>query len=515
MFLILFVFLEVIKIHTSRLGRIIIIDDEQDLTTALCDMLTGLGYEALGFTSGDKALEVFKEQKFDVVIIDLAMPEMDGAKLLKRFLAIDKDSTCILLTGQSMVSTAADCMKKGAFDYIIKPFKLNSLLLPLAHAMEIRNLRQENQRLREELAVSDMCKVVSADGEPDLILNRLADAVYERFGAGEVSILLPSESGDEFYVAATRGKNRQSLLGSRIPLNKAAAGLVPNLLDETNNRRLRLVQPQAEAGSTISLPLLSKGHLTGTLNVTSSDRKPFSPGQIKALGMLARTAENALEKARLLIENKQTKKESQITLQKIKILLEETIIALSNTVEARDQYIVGHQLRVAELSSAIAILMNLPEKQKEGLRIASILHDTGKIYIPLDILAKPGMLNENEYNLIKNHPLTGLDILKNISFIWPVSQIILQHHERVDGSGYPFNLPGENILQEAKILSVADVVEAMSASRPYRPALGIEAALKEISEKRGTLYDSEVVDACLELFHKKGFQFKFRVSLSS
>jgi len=505
----------VIQIYTAKLGRVMIIDDELDLMTALRDMLIGLGYEALGFTSGDKALEIFKEQKFDVVIIDLAMPEMDGAKLLKRILAVDKDTICILLTGQSMVSTAADCMKKGAFDYIIKPFKLNSLLLPLSHAMEIRNLRWENQRLREGLAFSDMSREVSSDVEPDFILNKLADTVFERFGAGEVSILLPSESGDEFYVAVARGKNRQALLGSHIPLNKAVAGMAPNQLDETNNRRLRLVQPQADAGPTISLPLLSKGNLTGALNVTSSDRKPFSPGQIRALGMLAHTAENALEKARLFIENKQTKKESQKNLQKLKILLEEIIIALSNTVEARDQYIAGHQLRVAELSSAIARLMNLPEKQKEGLRIASILHDTGKICIPSDILAKPGVLNENEFNLIKNHPLTGLDILKNISFIWPVSQIILQHHERVDGSGYPFNLPGENILKEAKILSVADVVEAMSASRPYRPALGIEAALKEISEKKGTLYDSEVVDVCLELFQKKGFKFELKVSLSS
>ncbi len=504
-----------ILIYASKLGRIMVIDDEQDLMTALCDMLVGLGYEALGFTSGTKALETFKEQKFDVVIIDLAMPEMDGAKLLKRIHAVDKDTICILLTGQSMVSVAVDCMKKGAFDYILKPFKLNSLLLPLSHAMEIRNLRRDNEKLRGELAVSDMCKVVSSDGEPDLILNKLADAVYERLGAGEVSILLPSESGDEFYVAVSRGKNWQALIGSHIPLNKAVSGMAPNLLDETNNRRLRLVQPQAEAGSTISLPLLFRGNLSGALNVTSSDRKPFSPGQIKALGMLIRTAENALEKAKLFIENNQTKKETQITLQKMKVLLEETIIALSNTVEARDQYIMGHQLRVAELSSAIAILMKLPEKQKEGLRIASILHDTGKICIPSDILAKPGLLNENEYNLIKNHPLTGLDILKNIGFIWPVSQIILQHHERVDGSGYPFNLPGENILKEAKILSVADVVEAMSASRPYRPALGIEAALKEISEKRGTLYDSEVVDACLELFQKKGFKFEPRVSLTS
>jgi HD-GYP domain-containing protein (c-di-GMP phosphodiesterase class II) len=151
--------------------------------------------------------------------------------------------------------------------------------------------------------------------------------------------------------------------------------------------------------------------------------------------------------------------------------------------------------------------MKLPKDKIEGIRIASLVHDIGKISLPAEILNKPTKLSEMEYGLIKDHSQVGYDVLKSIEFSWPIAQIVLQHHERLDGSGYPQGLKGEDILLEAKIIGVADVVEAMSSHRPYRPAWGIDKALEEISKNKGILYDPKVVDACLKLFKRKEFKF--------
>jgi len=202
---------------------------------------------------------------------------------------------------------------------------------------------------------------------------------------------------------------------------------------------------------------------------------------------------------------KKAEEESRANLDLYKRVLEETVNAFSFLAETRDPYLAGHQTRVTELACAIAREMGLDEERVKGLRYAALLHDLGKLGIPLEILSKPGKLNEMEFNLIKIHPQISYSILKNIPFPWPVAEIAYEHHERLNGSGYPRGLKGAEILLEARILGVADVVEAMSSHRPYRPALGIEEALEEIESKKGKLYDPEVVDACLRLFKEKGF----------
>ncbi len=188
--------------------------------------------------------------------------------------------------------------------------------------------------------------------------------------------------------------------------------------------------------------------------------------------------------------------------------LEGTIFALTMTVEYRDPYTSGHQQRVSDLASAIAKEMGFPKDKIMGIRMAGVLHDIGKIAIPVEILSKPGRLSKTEFELIKNHSQVGYDILNSIKFPWPLSQIILQHHERMDGSGYPNGLLGKEILIEAKILGVADVVEAMASHRPYRPALGIDKALEEISINKGKFYDTEAANACSRVFKDKKFKFK-------
>lgn len=209
-----------------------------------------------------------------------------------------------------------------------------------------------------------------------------------------------------------------------------------------------------------------------------------------------------------ITERNYMKSQLEESLNKFKQVLEETINAIALTIEKRDLFTSGHQHRVAELASAIAKTMNLSEERVTGVYMAGLLHDIGKVNIPAELLMKPAKLTDLEFELVKKHPQVTHDILKGVEFPWPVAKISLQHHERLDGSGYPNGLKGDDIALESRILAVADVVEAMSSARPYRPALGIEKALEEISSKKGLLYDADVVDACIKLFREKGFKFK-------
>jgi putative nucleotidyltransferase with HDIG domain len=188
----------------------------------------------------------------------------------------------------------------------------------------------------------------------------------------------------------------------------------------------------------------------------------------------------------------------------IRMILEGTVMAMSKIVESRDPYTAGHEHQVARIAFLIAKEMSLPEDRAEAVRIAAALHDIGKIAVPSEILTKPGRLSRLEMEMVKTHSQNAFDILSNIAFPYPIADIILQHHERLDGSGYPLALAGEAILLEARIIGVADVIEAMSSHRPYRPALGIEAALEEITQNAGTLYDEDVVDACLRIYKAEG-----------
>lgn len=204
---------------------------------------------------------------------------------------------------------------------------------------------------------------------------------------------------------------------------------------------------------------------------------------------------------------KKMEKELQASYLKLEKSMEDTITAVSRLIEIRDPYTAGHQRRVFALANAIAADMGMPHEQQKGLGVASLVHDIGKISVPSEILTKPGTLTDTEFRIIKEHPETGYLILKDIEFACPVDEIVRQHHERLDGSGYPRALKEDEILIEAKIIAVADTVEAMSSHRPYRPSLGIPKALEFISGKKDILFDASVVESCLSLFRSKGFSW--------
>ncbi len=206
-------------------------------------------------------------------------------------------------------------------------------------------------------------------------------------------------------------------------------------------------------------------------------------------------------------ERNRAEEELRDSLKKLRTAMESIVEAMGLAIEKKDPYTSGHQKRVATLAGAIAKEMGLPQDQIDGVRMAAMIHDIGKNAIPGQILSKPAELTKLEMGMIKEHPQIGYDILKGIEFPWPVAQMVLQHHERIDGSGYPQGLLGDAIYLAAKILGVADVVEAMASHRPYRASLGLERAMEEISKNSGILYDPDVVDAGLRLFREKGFEF--------
>lgn len=228
-------------------------------------------------------------------------------------------------------------------------------------------------------------------------------------------------------------------------------------------------------------------------------KKPVSPKEIII------RLKRVIRERHLLDERNKAHAELQKSLEKLGLALDQTVTALASTVELKDPYTSGHQRRVMQIACAVAEEMGLAHSQIDGIRIAGLLHDIGKISVPSEILSKPGQLTDAEFNLLKDHPRMAHEILKGVEFPWPIGKIVLQHHEYIDGSGYPVGLKDGDLLLESKIVCVADVVEAMSSHRPYRPSLGIEFALGEIERSKGIRYDAGVVNAALKLFREKGF----------
>jgi len=214
------------------------------------------------------------------------------------------------------------------------------------------------------------------------------------------------------------------------------------------------------------------------------------------------------ELEKIVVRDNQLEKELQQSDEKLQKLIEGIAYIITEIVEIRDPYLIGHHQRVSKLATAIAQEMKLPQDKIEGVKIASLVHNVGKVNLPTEIVSKPSALFEVEFNLLKNHPRTGYEILKKVNFPWPIAEIVFQHQEKIDGSGYPRGLKGAEILIEAKILGVANVIEAMSSYKSYRPALSMDEALAEISKYENILFDPEVVDACLGLFKEKGFKFE-------
>jgi putative nucleotidyltransferase with HDIG domain len=253
--------------------------------------------------------------------------------------------------------------------------------------------------------------------------------------------------------------------------------------------------------SSTSIPLMNGNESFGSINIYSSESNAFDQEEMVLLEEMAEDLSFGLD----TLDIRRERDEAHASLAGA---LLETVRAIALTVEKRDPYTSGHQNRVAVLATAIAVKLGLNKNRTEGIRLGGSIHDIGKIYIPAEILNRPGKLTEHEFGMIKSHPKVGYEIVGDIQFPWPVKEMVLQHHERLDGTGYPNGLKENEIALEAKIIAVADVVEAITSHRPYRPALGIEVGMEEIRNKAGIWFDRDVVDACTSLFEEDGFDWE-------
>jgi PAS domain S-box-containing protein len=287
---------------STVLGRLLVVDDEFQLMDALVEALNAQGYAAQGFITGIEAIQALQKQEFDLLLCDLMMPGMDGITLLKACMALDPNLMGIVMTGQGTVPTAVEAMKTGAFDYVLKPFRLDELLPVLARAREVQRLRLENIQLRETVAIYNLSQTIALSLDSRLVLENTADAALQQLDADEVSIMLLRPENQELYIAAVRGRNREHLLGQSRSLQEGIAGWVANHLeplilnDSVSDVRFAPIEPRPGIKSAISMPMLAAGKLIGVLNINKlHPRRAFTPGQVKALSILTSTAAAALE----------------------------------------------------------------------------------------------------------------------------------------------------------------------------------------------------------------------------
>jgi PAS domain S-box-containing protein/putative nucleotidyltransferase with HDIG domain len=441
--------------------RILVVEDESLVGRDIHNMLRGLGYDVIGVVSrGDEAVGVARAESPDLVLMDIVLKgDIDGIQAAERIWE-ECGVPIIYLTAYADEATLDRAKMTEPFGYILKPFDEREL--QTAIEMAIYKARMYSQlREREEWLST--------------ILRSIGDGVVATDLHGRIAFLNP--------------------LAERL-----TGWSQDEALHRTADEVLSLVEVPAagSAGPGIVREALLRTKAGATMPIETTV-SPLRPGK--------RAGGGSVYIFRDISERKRADAEIKESHDRLEKALSGTVQAMSMTIELRDPYTAGHQRRVGRLSAAIAREMGLAFAQIEGIRMSGDIHDIGKIYVPAEILSKPGHITEIEYSIIKNHAQAGYEILRTIDFPWPIAEIVHQHHERLDGSGYPAGLTGDRILLEAKILSVADVVEAMSSHRPYRPSFGIEAALDEVSRNRGRFYDPAVVDACLKLFRDKSFSF--------
>jgi PAS domain S-box-containing protein/putative nucleotidyltransferase with HDIG domain len=433
--------------------RIMIAENEGLVARDMELMVKSLGYEvAAVVSSGEEALARAVEEKPDLILMDIVLKgPVDG---IEASLTLwEKYHLPVIY----VTAYADDAILKRArltepFGYILKPFDERELKISIEIAL-FKSAMERKLREREEW--------LSA------LLKNVKEAVIATDEGSRVTYLNP-------FAEQLVGWAQGEALGR--PLEEILRPAGPALEDLDRVREVTLF------------------HKEGRSFPAEVQRSTFGRDEEVAGSIVV---------VRDISERRRSESEIRQGWSKLRQALEGAIRAVASTIEIKDQYTAGHQRRVSKLSCAIARELGLPVSQVEGIKVAGDIHDIGKIYVPTEILTKPGGLTAEEFAIIKMHPQLGYDILRKIDFPWPIATIVLQHHERIDGSGYPAGLKKGDILIEARIVSVSDTVEAMSSHRPYRPALSFDDVLAEISRNRGRFYDAEVAEVCLRLLREK------------
>lgn len=454
---------------------ILIAEDDIVSRKALSTMLQKQGHEVVEAHDGVQAWQQLHGLETPgLLILDIMMPNMDGLELCKKIRSSDNFNSAyiILLTAKTSKEDIVQGLESGANDYITKPCdfdelkaRLNVGQRMLEMQSELLNELNEHRRTEKRLRVSEERYKKLINSSPD-------------------AVALLNEEG-RFLTVNPSMAQRYNLTQKQLE-GKTLHQVMPYEFAEKQAEKSKEAMEKREI---VYYEIEKQGWYFQNYYIPVSTFDNQKTYQIIS---------------RDFTEVKQTQNKLEKTLDKLNKAVQATVRALSLTLEQRDAFTAGHQERVARLACIIARELELEEERIQGLYFAGLVHDIGKISVPSEILSKPTRLSDIEFSLIKQHPQVGFEILKDIEFPWPIADVVLQHHERIDGSGYPNGLSGNQILKKAKILAVADVVEAMTSHRPYRPGLGLNAALEEVEKNRGTLYDQDTVEVCLKLFREKG-----------
>ncbi len=465
-----------------RAARILVVDDEQVICDILADFLQFEGFTVETRGTAEAALQLLNRETFDLLLTDLKMPGMGGLDLLHRVEDLTNDTVTIMMTGYGTVETAIEAMKKGAFDYILKPFKPETVVQVLRRALEQQRLERENFELRTSVGFYELSEALSGTMPLDDQLDLIADMVQENVGGGGVEIITenPKKPG-EYVHHVHRGP-------------KAIEPKLEHILDTfhdnqrivtTGNAVNDFVQNPRSAAYAVnafmSAPLRAKGAPFGMINVYGLDNHAFTEGQRKGLSIFASRAANAIDTSRLYGNLANT--------------FTQTIEGFARALEAKDPYTHGHSDRVAMYSRMIAETMGFEEKTCRRIEHGGLMHDIGKIGIRSMELNKPQRLTRDEYMVFQSHPVLGKRIIEPISFLNHLIPCVYYHHETFDGRGYPERLGGADIPLDARILSVADSYDAMTSDRPYRKALPHEISINELKRCARRQFDPEVIEA--------------------
>ncbi len=456
----------------SKPIRVLFVDDSDDDVMLLSKALKKGGYSPIyeQVDTADAMNDALEGQAWDIILCDYAMPNFSAFSALDLYKNKGFDLPFIIVSGTISDETAVAAMKAGAHDYIIKD-NLARLCPAIDREMREANIRKERRRAKTRLQKSEeKYRTLFQDSR---------DAIY--MNASQGTFIDFNQSTLELF-----GYTQEEMHGVHI-----------KDIFVKEDEYLKFQDEIKQKGSVRDFPakLCKKEGTEMNCLITATVRQTKDNDIMGYQGIIRDISD--------LMSSRQTLEK---TLKKLRNALGGTIQAMALTVETRDPYTAGHQRGVSNLARSIATEMNISANKVQGIRFAGIIHDIGKICVPGEILSKPGNISKNELGLIKEHSQVGHNILKTVDFPWPIAQIVLQHHEKINGTGYPDGLSGDNILLEARIVAVADVVEAMASHRPYRPSLGLDMALKEIQKNKNVFYDPQVVDACLRLFNEKGFR---------
>lgn len=410
-----------------------------------------------------------KRQAWDVVLSDFHLPQFDASEALATLRESGLDIPFIVISGVIKEEAAIELMRSGAHDYLMKN---NLSRLAPAVERELAEARDRQEHRRAEAALRESEKLFRNVIDQNIAAIFMIDGgrfVFANPRACEILGYAPGELDGREVLQIIAEADRADIA---VMMRNVLSGEVESV--ERDFRGLHKDGSLVDIGARATRALL--------------DNRPLILGVAQDIG-----------------ERKKAQENIQHYVGRLEKAMMGTVKAVSAMVELRDPYTSGHERRVGELAAALGAEMGLTGETIAGLRMTGYVHDIGKISVPAEILSKPGRLTEMEFEIIKCHARSGYDILKSVEFPWPLPDVILQHHERMDGSGYPQHLKGDEIILEARIMAVADVVESMASHRPYRPALGIENALKEIENNCGRYYDPAVAETCLRLFREKGY----------